>query len=106
MENNRKIVPLENKPAWWETDLKITEAFSIHNFYTKDITSSPSFTNFQDGHIEIEFSETPPEGLDKTLSEVLGVEVYWEDREQFLIEEPEADTMRKLLDFFLNYGVE
>ena len=71
----------------------------------------PTISLTEDGNVTIEFPEFPPqniadEGLGDTyddhLSQELGVEIYWEDREFFWILEPDDPeaVYEKVVEFF------
>lgn len=63
-----------------------------------------------DGSLEVVFDCMPPYGVaseekeffsnfDQEMQDAIGTEVYWEDREVFLIPSPEQDTEAKIEEF-------
>lgn len=87
------------------------EAYTIEGFDT-ECNWNPTIIKCSDGEINILFPEFPPDivansgdydDFDKILEKVTGAKICWQDRELFSIEKPQADTMDKLKEFFLNY---
>lgn len=81
-----------------------------------DSDGEPEIRMEEDGSLTIAFNFMPPlngqeeatedpifENFDKVMSEFLGVEVEWDDREIFRIEKPQADTTKRAKEFLENF---
>lgn len=92
-----------------EKGFEIAEEFVVDGFDPID-NWNPTVQRRDSGMIVILFPEFPPDvvgddmnDFDTLMSEQIGVKVYHEDRELFVITRPEPDTMAKLKEFFLKY---
>ncbi len=81
-----------------------------------DSDGEPEIRKEEDGSLTIAFNFMPPlngqeeatedpifENFDKVMSEFLGVEVEWDDREFFSIKKPKEDTIEKIKDFLEHF---
>ncbi len=78
-----------------------------------DSEGGPEIRIVNNGSLELVFNFMPPtwaeehpeafDDFDLQLSEVLDLEVLWEDRELFLIEEPSDDTVERIREFLEHY---
>ena len=91
----------------------MTQTISINGF---DSDGEPEITVQEDGSIELVFSFMPPlngkeeqgnseywDTFEDVLSKELAIEVIRDDREVFLIQNPNNDTINKLTNFLENY---
>lgn len=74
--------------------------------------SEPELRVMKDGHYQVVFNFMPPsdcedeaafEQFDEEMAQAIGVEVDWEDRELFLIQAPQADTIERISAFVADY---
>lgn len=81
-----------------------------------DCDGEPEVRMEDDGSVVIVFEFMPPingtddgvededfDHFDQVLQEALGVEVVWDDREVFVIPNPEKDTVQKIKHFLEHY---
>ncbi len=78
-----------------------------------DSEGEPEIRIMDNGSLELVFNFMPPtwveenpeafDDFDVQLSEALDLEVLWEDRELFLIEEPSDDTVDRIREFLAEY---
>jgi len=76
-----------------------------------DPEGEPEIHVMQNGDLNIVFCFMPPsdfpegdgmgvyEGFDRQMADAIGLPVVWEDRERFLIQSPNIDTIIRLRDF-------
>jgi hypothetical protein len=86
------------------------ETITLEGF---DSEGEPEIRIMDNGSLELVFNFMPPtwaeenpeafDDFDVQLSEALDLEVLWEDRELFLIEEPGEDTVERIRDFLEHY---
>jgi hypothetical protein len=79
-----------------------------------DPEGEPEIRIMDNGSLELVFNFMPPtwaeenpeafDDFDVQLSEALDLEVLWEDRELFLIEEPAEDTVERIRQFLADYS--
>jgi hypothetical protein len=83
------------------------ESITVEGF---DAQGEPTIQALSDGSVQVVFHFMPPfdvspeeeyffNNFDNEMQKVLGVDVYWEDREVFLIPEPQKDTVPQLKAF-------
>lgn len=80
-----------------------------------DSEGEPNIEIQDDGSIHIMFNFMPPsyahetnyannfEDFEEQLTEAVACKVKWEERELFIIEKPNADTMQRLIDFLSTF---
>ena len=81
-----------------------------------DSGGEPEIRMMANGYIYVVFNFMPPsdaededgdlgvfDEFDQEMAEAIGVEVIWEDREFFLIESPQADTVERISAFISGY---
>ena len=80
-----------------------------------DPEGEPVIQKISDGSLQIVFNFMPPsyvdddeamgdfDDFDKQIQAAIGVPVMWEDREIFVVETPENDTIDRLKSFLENY---
>ena len=78
-----------------------------------DSEGEPEIRVMNNGSLELVFNFMPPtwaednpeafDDFDVQLSEALNLEVLWEDREFFWIEEPAEDTVERIRQFLAAY---
>jgi hypothetical protein len=86
------------------------ETITLEGF---DPEGEPEIRIMDNGSLELVFNFMPPtwaeenpeafDDFDVQLSEALDLEVLWEDRELFLIEEPAEDTVERIRAFLAEY---
>jgi hypothetical protein len=86
------------------------ETITLEGF---DPEGEPEIRIMDNGSLELVFNFMPPswaeenpeafDDFDAQLSEALDLEVLWEDRELFLIEEPGEDTVERIRQFLVEY---
>jgi hypothetical protein len=86
------------------------EVITLEGF---DSEGEPEIRIMDNGSLELVFNFMPPtwaeenpevfDDFDVQLSEALDLEVLWEDRELFLIEEPGEDTVERIKQFLEHY---
>jgi hypothetical protein len=86
------------------------ETITLEGF---DSEGEPEIRIMDNGSLELVFNFMPPtwaeenpeafDDFDVQLSEALDLEVLWEDRELFLIEEPAEDTVERIKQFLEHY---
>jgi hypothetical protein len=86
------------------------EVITLEGF---DPEGEPEIRVMDNGSLELVFNFMPPtwaeenpeafDDFDVQLSEVLDLEVLWEDREFFVIEEPSDDTVERIKQFLEHY---
>ena len=87
-----------------------TEIITLEGF---DPEGEPEIRIMENGSLELVFNFMPPtwaednpaafDDFDVQLSEALDLEVLWEDREFFWIEEPAEDTVERIRRFLAAY---
>jgi hypothetical protein len=87
-----------------------TETITLEGF---DSEGEPEIRIMDNGSLELVFNFMPPTWAEETpeafddfdvqLSEALDLEVLWEDRELFLIDEPTDDTVERIKQFLEHY---
>jgi hypothetical protein len=90
-----------------------TEVITLEGF---DPEGEPEIRVMDNGSLELVFNFMPPswaeenpevfDDFDVQLSEALDLEVLWEDRELFVIEEPAEDTVERIRQFLAEYSRE
>lgn len=77
-----------------------------------DADGEPELRLMKNGHLYVVFNFMPPsdcedeeafDDFDEQLAEAAGVEVEWEDREMFLIQQAKADTVERITAFLSSY---
>jgi hypothetical protein len=86
------------------------ETITLEGF---DPEGEPEIRIMENGSLELVFNFMPPtwaeenpeafDDFDVQLAEVLDLEVLWEDREFFVIEEPAEDTVERIKQFLEHY---
>jgi hypothetical protein len=86
------------------------ETITLEEF---DPEGEPEIRIMENGSLELMFNFMPPtwaeenpeafDDFDMQLSEALDLEVLWEDRELFLIEETAEDTVERIKQFLAEY---
>jgi len=83
------------------------ESIEIEGF---DPDGDPTIHKLADGKLQLVFEFMPPswamdetpeafDTFDQQLASAIGTPVIWEDREFFLIERPQADTVQRIRQF-------
>ena len=90
------------------------EAIEIITLEGFDPEGEPEIRIMENGSLELVFNFMPPtwaednpaafDDFDVQLSEALDLEVLWEDREFFWIEEPAEDTVERIRRFLAAYS--
>ena len=79
-----------------------------------DEMGEPVIQVMDDRSIHLQFEFMPPSDIDENgieffddfdaqLAKAIGLPVIWDDRERFIIEVPQADTIDKIRHFIENY---
>jgi hypothetical protein len=88
---------------------EVVKVLTIAEF---DPEGGPEIQVMADGSINVVFNFMPPSwatdpdqfnNFDEAFADAIGVELIWEDRELFMIENPEADTLDRIKHFLLSY---
>lgn len=92
-----------------ETDSDVAQTIELSGF---DEEGEPELRLMKNGHLYVVFNFMPPsdcedeeafDSFDEEMARATGVEVEWEDREMFLIQSPQADTVERVTAFILGY---
>lgn len=90
-------------------DSEVARVVALSGF---DAEGEPELRFMSNGHLYVVFNFMPPsdcededafDEFDQEMAEAIGVEVDWEDREMFLIQEPKADTAERISAFVAGY---
>ncbi len=78
-----------------------------------DELGEPEIRTMADGSIVLAFNFMPPswaeehpetfDDFDQQLAKASNCDVFWEDREMFIIEQPASDTVERLREFLEQY---
>lgn len=91
--------------------MKTTQEIQLSGF---DEMGEPVIQVMDDRSIHLQFEFMPPSDIDENgieffddfdaqLSSAIGLPVIWDDRERFIIEIPQPDTIDKIRHFIENY---
>lgn len=90
-------------------DSEVARIVALSGF---DAEGEPELRFMSNGHLYVVFNFMPPsdcededvfDEFDQEMAEAIGVEVDWEDREMFVIQEPKADTAERISAFVASY---